>query len=115
MDTTYTVYLPDGTKTEHTVSGWGDEPGYDDICKVVLPILHKTRPQAELEHVTVLHDGERRDMFVDEMGMLVGLPINVEATKIYRCNALKHNPSGNPDDLPFIYGPAVLFGRRVWF
>lgn len=114
-DTPYTVFQPDGSQTAHTVSSWPDKPGYKAICAVVLPILRRARPKADLERVQVLDDHEPRDMFVDDMGALVGLPVNRKATAIYRANWMLHHPSDDPDALPSIYGPAVLFGRRVWF
>jgi hypothetical protein len=80
------------------------------------------------EHVAVLYDGERRDMFVGETSAINGRHIrNVRATDIYRANALAQIKRGNgfdpppdpfgerslvqfnPETLPAISGPAVLF------
>lgn len=83
-------------------------------------------------------DYQPLDMFVDDSGapMLLewqdvactkaaltrkgkGLPRNEAATAIYRRatilgrTAIKYD--GDPETLPAIYGPAVLFDRRVWF
>lgn len=69
------------------------------------------------EHVAVLYDGERRDMFVGETSAINGRHIrNIRATEIYRCNTLTNDPGIDPESLPAISGPAVLFPfRRVWF
>jgi hypothetical protein len=88
---------------------------YLAIAKIVEPIIGGT-----MEHVTVFgdfHGGSNYhylDMFVAETGALDGLPLNYEATAIYRRNTLVHSDRYRPDDLPAIYGPAVLFERRVW-
>ena len=73
--------------------------------------------QGPLEHVTVLHDGKRADMFVDEMGhvrMDGPKPRNDVATGLYRANWMAQHRGQDPEDLPFIAGNAVLFDRIVW-
>ena len=40
---------------------------------------------------------------------------NEAATAIYRNNVLSQVPGKEPETLPCIVGPAVLFSRRVWF
>lgn len=93
------------------------EPGYDKLREVLTPLLDG----ADLEHVSVLADFDggtdyqRHDMFVDETGQLKSLPRNEAATAIYRRNALRRRPGTDPEDLPCIVGPAVLFDRIVWF
>ncbi|MGO8241282.1 hypothetical protein ACC806_34660 [Rhizobium ruizarguesonis] len=75
-----------------------------------------------LEHVNVLADfaGGKNfrhcDMFVNELGHVVKppLPRNEEATAIYRRNALMHQGYTDPEELPWIAGPAVLFEHTVW-
>lgn len=52
-------------------------------------------------------------MFVDEMGALKRLPRNDAATKIYRNSFLSKRPDDDPEKLPLIAGPAVVFLRRV--
>lgn len=97
------------------------EPGYAALKALIEPLLDG----AHLERVAVLDDfdgGEAFkpvDMFVDETGALKRLPRNEAATTIYR-RATMLGRSGalvprHPDQLPAIYGPAVLFERRVWF
>lgn len=110
MRTDYTIYHPDGVR-EHRFVEWPEDPGYELIRDVVKPILNG----GELEHVTVLHGGERLDMFVDDMGHSKSLPLNAEATAIYRNNALSRDPNRDPATMPRIVGVAVLFARRVWF
>lgn len=90
---------------------WPNEPGFDAINKMVQPLIGG----GHIEHVSVLHDGERRDMFVDEEGRVKGMPRNDRATAIYRTAWLSRNPGGDAEALPHIAGPAVLFTRRCWF
>lgn len=88
-------------------------PGLDAIKAVVTPHLNGGR----MEHVTVFHNGEYVDMFVDDDGKEKNLPRNEKATRIYRNNVLTHEPGKYPDPevLPYVYGPAVLFLEKVWF
>ena len=58
--------------------------------------------------------GEWTDMFVDEMGALRRLPRNDAATRIYRNGFLSKRPDDDPEKLPYIAGPAVVFLRPVW-
>lgn len=86
------------------------------------------------EHVAVLYEGQRRDMFVGETSAINGRHIrNIRATNIYRANAIRRYEEGDgfdlprdperprwtsfdPESLPAISGPVVLFpNRRVWF
>lgn len=62
------------------------------------------------EHVAVLYKGHRRDMFVGETSAINDRHIrNVRATEIYRNNWLTRHPGTDPESLPAISGPAVLF------
>jgi len=110
VKTTYRV-LRVGKKLERRSVDLPDQPGLGALRRVITPHLNGGR----LEHVAVLHEGERRDMFVDENGIEKGLPLNPEATAIYRNNTMTQYPETDPEKLPAIYGPAVLFDRRVWF
>lgn len=110
MLTSYTVYRV-GRDPETAEADIPEQPGYDALKSIIVPLLDG----APLEHVTVLHEGDRRDMFVDECGAINGLPRNDAATAIYRNNWLTQHPSTNPEDMPAIYGTAILFSRRVWF
>lgn len=68
------------------------------------------------EHVAVLWEGGRRDMFVGESSAENGRHIrNIRATEIYRNNWLTQHPGTDPESLPAISGPAVLFDQIVWF
>jgi hypothetical protein len=87
------------------------DPGFYKLDALLLPLLNG----CDLEHVAVLHNGERADMFVDETGSLKGLPRNEAATAVYRNNWLTQHPKKSPEALPAIYGPAILFSKRVWF
>jgi hypothetical protein len=112
MKTTIKIFRPDGTVEERDVSDtMTAEPGYSALRDLITPLLDGRN----MEHVSVLHDGQRADMFVDEEGHLLGLPRNEAATTIYRNNWLTQHPDVDPETIPFIVGPAVLFSRRVWF
>lgn len=88
-----------------------DNPGYHRLDALLRPLLDGH----DLEHVTVLHDGQRADMFVDELSAVKGLPRNEAATAIYRNNWLTQHPKEDPESLPPIFGAAILFSKRVWF
>ena len=87
------------------------EPTYFALRDIIKPLLN----DADLEHVSVLFKGERADMFVDEIGLMKGLPRNDAATDIYRANTLARHPNTAPESLSYIAGTAILFMRRVWF
>jgi hypothetical protein len=110
MPTTFTILHADGS-SETRSAELAAEPGFDALDQLLRPLLDG----GDLEHVNVFHDGRYTDMFVDEIGMLKGLPRNEAATAIYRNNTLVHVPGTNPESLPAIYGTAVLFNRKVWF
>ena len=110
MQTKFWVYQPTG-EIEEKLADMPEDPGFGRLDAIIRPLLNG----ADLEHVSVLHDGRRADMFVDDMGVLKKLQRNEAATKIYRANWLAHHPDANPENLSAIYGPAVLFERLVWF
>lgn len=93
---------------------------FDHHRKLIREILDG----ADLEHVSVLASFtglppfEVSDMFVDEIGAIKKLPRNEAATLIYRrATMMGMTPVPMPDDpeeLPAIYGVAVLFEKRVW-
>ena len=92
-------------------------PGFLQLQRLIEPLLGDGEP---LEHVSVLWNDRHADMFVSELGHQAlttrpPLPINREATAIYRANWLKQHPGESPDALPTIAGTAILFERRVWF
>jgi hypothetical protein len=91
--------------------------GFKTLNTLLVPIVGDP-----IEHVAVLADFtggiafERADMFVNEMGHLMDppLPRNEAATIIYRRNWLLQHPGTEPEDLPWIAGPAVLFDKIIW-
>jgi hypothetical protein len=120
MNTSFTVYHPDGSVSAGDVD-WPEDPTYDQIRALVEPIVG-----GPLEHVRVLNpksveadricEGDYLDMFVDEIGHVAALgpkPRNDAATAIYRANWLRAE-GGDPEDLPWIAGTAIVFDRRVW-
>ena len=115
METKYTIYKPDGTTEDHYMD-LKEDPGYDVLARIVRPWLDN----AWLEHVSVLHDGKQKDMFVDEEGLLKGLPYNKKATEIYHTMYRTQWPTDyaaavQAGQLSPIVGIAILFHRRVWF
>jgi hypothetical protein len=116
MKTEYTIFKPGDGAVERGEVDWPREPGYKLIKALVEPLLGDDEP---LEHVTVLHDGKRCDMFVSEYGHMRlntrgPLPINDRATAIYRTNWMTQYPETDPETLPDIAGVAILFHRIVW-
>jgi hypothetical protein len=111
VPTTYRVFKETGTFDDHEVL-IDKKPLYDELRSLVEPHLGGAR----LMHVRVLCPllGEWTDMFVDEMGALRRLPRNDAATKIYRNGHLSKRPNDDPEKLPYIAGPAVVFLRTVW-
>lgn len=116
MRTTYTILHVDGT-TQRGEIDWPEHPTLDQIKILVEPIVG-----SPMEHVRVLdpdsvlrEDDEPGylDMFVDEHGHERIKPRNEAATAFYRANWL-HHEGGDPDDLPWIAGTAVVFDRIVW-
>lgn len=115
MKTRYTIMRPEEPNTGGEID-WPREPTFDQIDRLVRPLLNG----ASLEHVSVLADFKgglnfkRADMFVDESGAMKDLPINGNATAIYRRHSII-NKGAKADDLPAIHGPAILFERIVWY
>lgn len=109
--TAFTIFRP-GAEPQAGAALLPAQPGYVQLDAVLRPLLDGGDP----ERVNVFWDGRYTDMFVDVVGTLKGLPRNETATAIYRNNWLTHrDPNTPPEDLPAIYGPAVLFSRKVWF
>ncbi len=108
--TVYHVLRYDGSRETRRVD-WPEFPGYLLIKSLIEPIVG-----GRLEHVTVLYENRRADMFVNEYGhrFIPPLPRNWAATAIYRTNWLEQHASCEPEELPTIAGTAVLFERIIW-
>lgn len=70
------------------------------------------------EHVAVLYNGGRRDMFVGETSSINGRHIrNVRATEIYRAATLARDAAltsrRDPEPLDAISGPAIIFPDEI--
>ena len=115
------MLIPAGDLPLEVTEGRLEEaPGLKALQAIIDPLLDG----ADLEHVTVLAAFEAGgvlealDMFVSERGHLDGLPRNNRATAIYRQATMLGESAAptphDPEELPFIAGPAVLFNRRVW-
>jgi hypothetical protein len=111
LPTKYRVFTEAGTVTDHEIL-MEKKPVYEDLRSVVEPHLGGAR----LMHVRVLcpEIGHWTDMFIDDMGALKRLPRNEAATKLYRNGFLSKSPNEDPEKLPYIAGPAVVFSRSVW-
>jgi hypothetical protein len=111
MQAIYHILYPDGAIETNQVE-WPALPDRSEVETLIGPLLGGD----PAEHVTVLYEGEPRDMFVSELGhepVNAPLPVNPAATKIFRANVLADYPDTDPDRLPAIAGPAVLFANRV--
>ena len=105
----FSVLRPDGQSVD-SVATLPRNPTTDDVRSVV----NKFLDGGAAEHVVVLHDNRRTDMFVDEHSHLKRMLRNEVATRLFRAAALRLNPARDPETLPFIAGPAVLFDRPIW-
>ena len=118
MKTPYWIIHPDGRK-DVLEAEMPAEPGYEFLAALIEPILREARLGAYLENVSVLYEGARRDLFVDDEGAIHRLPVNLEATRLYHALHISRG-FANKDGLVFggsyIYGVAVFFpSRQVWF
>lgn len=124
MDTKMLIYRPLRRFPTEIMVTLPEHPSYDQLKAVVIPWLFEGResePSKHLEHVTVLHDGKRRDMFVDENGHAKGLTFNQMATVIYHTASIAAK-RGVPNSLGIIEGESLIAGtavlfpdRQVWF
>jgi len=116
MQTKFEVLGINGIASVHQID-LDPTPSFAQLSTIVNPFLQvKGKPEAFLEHVRVLYEGEYVSMFVDDMGALKKLPVNKAATHIYHANLLSRSPAGiDTRDWPKIHGVAVLFDRNVWF
>ena len=105
----YTVLQPDGRAVD-SIATLPRNPTTDDVRSVVNRFLDG----GAAEHVAVLHDNRRTDMFVDEHSHLKRLQRNEAATALFRAAALRINPERDPETLPYIAGPAIVFDEPVW-
>ena len=113
----YLIMRPEQPHETCVLKDWPHESGYRRLKQLLEPILG-----GPLEHVSVLADFagginfKRADMFVNELGHVLKEPLqrNEAATAIYRRNALINLGATDPEALPWIAGPAVLFERLVW-
>lgn len=116
MKTEYTIYRPGEGAAERGEVDWPQSPTYETMKALIEPILGEGEP---LEHVTVLFNGKRADMFVSELShvaLTTRAPLrhNDRATNIYRTNWMAQHPDQDSETLPSIAGTAVLFHRLVW-
>jgi hypothetical protein len=113
MNVTFQIIPPRGPIEQGAVD-WLSAPPTDAIRAVVLPILQADQPLARhMEHVAVLFNDQRADMFVDEDFNENGSEPNPRATEIY--HAASKASGASLADAPIIRGTAILFSTRVWF
>lgn len=109
IKTTMLILFANGGSSTFTLE-LAEDPGYDRLRALAGPHI-----DGDWEHVTVLYQGKRADMFVDGESVRKGLPPNAKATEVYRAAWMAQHPGANPEELPAIYGPAVVFDRQVWW
>lgn len=91
------------------IAGFSSKRAYDALKASIGSLFDEP-----FEHVAVLYEGHRRDMFVGETSSINGRRIrNIRATAIYRANVLTRAPGTDPESLPSISGPAVLFPDTI--
>lgn len=106
------LYHINGTVEETITPMWDD--GHDG--ERLMYALKRFFAPRHYEHVNILHpdkQDEYVDMFVDEVGAITGLPVNEEATRLYQRNSIIHQ-GAKAEDLPKIYGPAIVILEKVW-
>lgn len=102
---TYLVIPVLGSIETRSIAVWHDRKAFDLLKGSIGPLFDEP-----FEHVAVLYNDHRCDMFVGETSSINGRHIrNVRATEIYRNNTMTHHPGTDPESLPAISGPAVLF------
>lgn len=82
---------------------------HDALDALLRPLLDGD----DFEHVTVLWRGRLADMFVGENSTRTDLPVNNNATAIYRAATLAASPGINAESLPRVHGTAVLFEEII--
>lgn len=103
---TYHVYHPEKAEPEDFDMEWTGS--FEEVRAIVNPLV-----QGYLEHVTVLFNGRRADMFVEEYSASK-FPPNKAATNIYHASSLSLDPDADTSTWPRIYGVAVVFDQIVW-
>jgi hypothetical protein len=114
MQTEWTILRP-GEPSEKVTGNLPEVPGFSRLSNICRPLVG-----GDIERVRVWYDSQYLDMFVNEQGALLGLPVNHAATEIYHANIRTHFPAEyarqlKAGTLPPIAGCAVLFCRAVWF
>jgi len=101
-------HLARAERRQKGVAFKADAPTLAELEAVIRPLLDG----ADMEHVAVLWDGRRCDMFVDEMGALKKLKRNDYARDLSQQLA-DPSPGTDPESMPAIYGTAILFADIV--
>jgi hypothetical protein len=115
METVFNVLSVDGEAGANVVD-LPEFPTRDELRLVVEPYLsgmamHHVRVLAPAGGLVRVRDTV--DLFCGETAVLRRLPVNREATQLYRAAHLLFHHDDDPESLPHIAGPAVLFLRRV--
>lgn len=98
-----------------------DEPLRDGSLMLSVPPRNKEimqglidlmgRPMHRLE---ILLSNGKFDLFVDDFAMIECSVRNERATTLYRHYELSLYPRSDPEGMPCICGPAILFSDPVW-
>lgn len=94
----YKILLSDGTTIESTHR----DPNLEQMQCIV---------GGYIELVSVLHNGKRTTMVVNEEGACNGMPINRAATEIY--HEFAQFVGRDWKGAPYIHGDAILFEREM--
>lgn len=103
---TYHIYRPDA-EVEHGEVKWSGRFG--EVKRLIEDTVG-----GRLEHVTVLFNGVRSDMFVHDHSAINGSVPNMAATQIYRAATMERVPGTPPESLPGIFGVAIVFDQIIW-
>jgi hypothetical protein len=114
MQTKMLIFRPNVAKGEPVTFDLPAEPTFEELSNELRHFVDMGTGEV-VEHVTVLYEGKRRDMFVGEYSAQADRAANDAATEVYWAAG---KARGDMPDAgwPKIYGVAVLFPeRQVWF
>lgn len=103
---TFHIYRPGHSQEGKGVMLWTGS--FQDIRGKINELV-----DGQYEHVAVLFNGRRADMFVEEHSA-GSMPVNELATKIYHASSLSRDPKADTSTWPKVYGPAIVFDEIVW-
>lgn len=85
-----------------------------DPAAAMRDVSDKFLDGASPQTVEVIVDDRKKSMVVDDLALVKDLPRNERATAIFRSQYVELNPESNPERLPYIAGPAVIFDQKCF-